>query len=178
MADDSGQKGSKTSSSLFEQMFNLLSEVTGEQPNLKINIKNLKLNLSSQPKEWGQLFESANVTVSANDMSLIKVAVEEKTINIDVENKKFLKGLIKIGRNFTKQQSPKKEGKQKSRSALNTARTVAETLEKNGITMTISYKGKLVATLGAEAHSTLLQLVMKTRAIALNSPLQALRMII
>jgi hypothetical protein len=61
---------------------------------------------------------------------------------------------------------------------LSTARKVAEALSSRGITVTISYRGKRIATIGAEANSTLLQLVTKTRRIALNSVVAAVRLVI
>jgi len=128
-----------------------------------------------------QVFESVNVVVSAGDNDLLEVDLTNKRINIDIENKQFLKGLIKIGRGFTEKQKPTKDSKKskkKSPSALTTARNVAETLKKMGITITLSYRGGVVATLGEGAHPTLLQLVTKTRAIALNSLPKAIAMII
>ncbi len=128
-------------------------------------------------KATGQIFESANVVLYAGDNNLLEVNLTDKRINIDIENRQFLKGLIKIGRDFTKKQkSP--EANKKSPSALATARTIAETLKKSGITITLSYRGDVVATLGAAAKPTLLQLVTKTRAIALNSLPKAIALII
>ena len=124
-----------------------------------------------------QIFESGNVVVSAGGNDLLEVDLTNKQINIDIENKQFLKGLIKIGRDFTKKQKPSKINK-KSPSALTIARTVAETLRKRGITITLSYRGGVVATLGAGAHPTLLQVVTKTRAIALNNLPKAITIII
>jgi hypothetical protein len=124
-----------------------------------------------------QAFESANIILSAGDNDLLQVDLTNKRINIDIENKQFLKGLIKIGRDFTKQKPSAKKNK-KSPSALVTAKTVAETLKKRGITITLSYRGGVVATLGAEAHPTLLQLITKTQAIALNSFPKAITMIV
>jgi hypothetical protein len=129
-------------------------------------------NVTKQP------FESANVIISAGENELLEFDIRNKRINVDVENKEFLKGLIKIGRDFTKKQNGGKKESKKSPSALKTAKTVAEALKKNGITITLSYKGKVVATLGEAAHSTLLQLITKTNAIAINSLPKAISMII
>lgn len=131
-----------------------------------------------QTKNAKQAFESANIIISAGDNDLLQVDLTNKRINIDIENKQFLKGLIKIGRDFTKKQKPAAKENKKSPSALATAKTVADTLKKRGITITLSYRGGIVATLGAEAHPTLLQLITKTQAIALNSLPKAITMIV
>ncbi len=125
-----------------------------------------------------QAFESANIILSAGNNDLLQVDLTNKRINIDIENKKFLKGLIKIGRDFTKKQKPAAKKNKKSPSALATAKTVGETLKKRGITITLSYRGGVVATLGAEAHPTILQLITKTHTIALNSLPKAITMIV
>ena len=128
------------------------------------------------------VIESGTIFLRANETELLQVDFQNKVINVDIENKKFLKGLIGIGRNFTKKQQAKKQKPEretkKSPSPLTIARTLAETLKKNGITLRVSYEGGVVATLGAEAHPTLLQLVTKTKAIALNGPLRAIKMIV
>ncbi len=125
-----------------------------------------------------QTFESANIILSAGKNDLLQVDLTNKRINIDVENKQFLKGLIKIGRDFTKKQKPPTKKSKKSPSMIATAKTVADILKKRGITITLSYRGGVVATLGSEAHPTLLQLVTKTQAIALNSLPKAVAMIV
>jgi len=136
---------------------------------------------TASPKE--QLLESVNVFLYAGETELLEVDAKSKTIDIDIENKQFLKGLIKMGRDFTKQQQnnkknkPEKEAK-KSPGALTIAKTVAENLKKMGITVTLSYRGGVVVTLGANARPKLLQLITKTRAIALNSFFKAIRMFI
>jgi hypothetical protein len=137
----------------------------------------------SQPKQGLDVVESGTVYLCSSTTELLQVNFESsKVINVVLENKKFLKGLIKMGRAFAKkQQKPKAEGQaegKKGPSPLATARTVAETLKKNGVTLKVSYQGGVVATLGEQAHPKMLQLITKTRAIALNSPLRAIRMLV
>ena len=57
-------------------------------------------------------------------------------------------------------------------------RTIAETCKKLGITVTVSYKGHRIATMGADARPMLLQHVTKTHALAINSVYTAIEMMI
>jgi len=57
-------------------------------------------------------------------------------------------------------------------------RTVADALKVRGITLTVSYKGNTVITIGADAKPTILQTITKTRAVAINSFYKLLRMVI
>ncbi len=61
-----------------------------------------------------QAFESANIILSTSDNDLLQVDLTNKRINIDIENKQFLKGLVKIGRDFTKKQKPATKKSKKS----------------------------------------------------------------
>jgi hypothetical protein len=127
-----------------------------------------------------QMFESGRIIVSTGDVKALEINLENKKIAVDVEDKNFIKRLIRmrgeIGEMFQGVGEGSGEGK-KSGGTFGALRNVAETLNDAGVTLTVSYKGDVVVTLGAEASPTLLQLMTGTRAVAINSLSKLLRMI-
>jgi hypothetical protein len=124
-------------------------------------------------------FESGKVLLSTGDLRVLKVDLTSKLINVDVEDKAFIKRIIAMRGELTPKFPPAATGeKPKTGSPLSTLRTVAETLCRRGITLTVSYKGHRMVTIGADAKPILLQLVTKTHGVALNSFYTAIKMII
>jgi hypothetical protein len=124
-------------------------------------------------------FESGTVLLSTGDLQVLKVNLTSKKIEIDIEDKTFVKRIIAMRDQLTPKlpTDPNTEQK-KTSSPLGILKTVAETLKTRGITLIVSYKGHRIVTIGAEAKPTLLQAITKTRAVALNSLFAAIRMII
>jgi hypothetical protein len=128
-------------------------------------------------------FEGGHVLLSTGDVEVLKVDLSSTQIDVDVEDKAFIKRLIAMRDQLT----PKMAGVTGVEDAgnppqiggvLSTARRVADTLSNRGITITVSYKGHRIATIGAQAHPTLLQHITKTRGIALNSFITAIKMMV
>ncbi len=119
--------------------------------------------------------------LSTGDIEVLKVDLSSTHIDVDIEDKAFIKRIIAM----REQLNPKMPSIDSAEDAgnppqiggaLSTARKVAETLSSRGITITLSYKGHRIATIGADAHPTLLQHITKTNGIALNSVLTAIKM--
>ena len=53
---------------------------------------------------------------------------------------------------------------------------IVEDLCREGVTITVSYKGDKVATIGSEANSKLTRLVTGTKGIEINSPTKLIEM--
>lgn len=125
-------------------------------------------------------FEGGEVLLWTGDLQVLKVDLSSTHIDVDLVDKAFVKRLIAIRDQLTpKMPGASEEGNTPQiGGALSTARKVADQLSSRGITVTVSYRGKRIATIGAEAHSTLLQVVTKTRRIALNSVVAAVRLVI
>ena len=129
-------------------------------------------------------FESGKIVVSTGDIEVLEINLKGKEIGVNVENKDFIKRAMRISGelsgerpNTEKSENEKPGGKKKSGSSLATLKTVAETLSRRGITITISYQSHTVVTLGSGAHPWLSQLITKTNAIAINSLLKLVEMI-
>lgn len=126
-------------------------------------------------------FEGGQVLFWTGDVPVLKVDLSSTRIDVDLEDKAFVKRLIAMRDQLT----PKLPGAGSGEGnppqlggALSTARKVAEALSSRGVTVTVSYRGRRIATIGAEAHSTVLQVITKTRRIALNSAVTAIRLVI
>ncbi len=128
--------------------------------------------------------EGGQVILSAGDGKVLEIDLSSSNhINVNVEDKAFMKRLIAIRNDLTTllpgtakpenpSNPPSKEG------SISAARSFAETLCSLGLTVTFSYKGQRVATVGIDAHPTLLQHITKTQGIAVNNILTAIRLII
>jgi hypothetical protein len=124
-------------------------------------------------------FESGKVILLTGDLQVLNVNLTSKHIDVDVEDKAFVKRVIAIRNELIPKQTIATEQEVPSVSGpLSIIRSVAEVLCKQGITITFSYKGHRIATIGAEAKPIFLHFITKTRGIALNSLYTAIRMIV
>jgi|WetSurMetagenome_2_1015567.scaffolds.fasta_scaffold07137_8 hypothetical protein len=125
-------------------------------------------------------FESGQVVLFTGDVKVLKVDLTSKHIDVDIEDKQFVKRIIAMREDLTPKmpQSETTQGTSQVGNILSTVRSVTETICKQGITITVSYRGKRIATIGEEAHPILLHHILKTKGIALNSIFTAIKMII
>lgn len=125
-------------------------------------------------------FESGKVLLSTGDVEVLAVNLTSTHIDVNIEDKAFVKRIIAMRNQFVPE-APSAEEETKLPSpggALSMVRSVAETLCKRGITITVSYRGKRIATIGANADPKLLHYITKTKGVALNSLYTALKMMI
>jgi hypothetical protein len=124
--------------------------------------------------------DPGKVFVFAGDTEVLRIDAEAKRIDVDIEDKAFIKKVMGLREEFTPRsgESSRKQSKKKSTGPLDMLRMTADTSKRLGITLTISYKGKRIATLGAEARPSLLQLVTKTRAVSINSLTKAIQLML
>ncbi len=126
-------------------------------------------------------FEGGQVVLSTGDVEVLKVDLSSTHIDVDVKDKAFIKRIIAIWDQLAPSGTAPAEGEEtppQVGGALSTARRVADALCSRGITITVSYRGSRIATIGADAHPILLQHITKTKGIALNSVLAAIRMLV
>jgi hypothetical protein len=125
-------------------------------------------------------FESGTVVLSTGNAPVLKVYLTSTLINVDIEDKAFIKRVIAM-RNQLVPQRPTSEEEEKTPSIsgpLTTIRSIAEALRTRGITITVNYHGHRIATIGAGAHPTILQRITKTRGLAINSIYTIIKMVI
>jgi hypothetical protein len=126
--------------------------------------------------------KSGKITISQNNKPAVEVRVSEKKIDADVKDKEFIKEIVSSARSA----STKKGVGGSIRQGVNTLREarksqpavkeMVEDLCREGVTITVSYKGDRVVTVGSEANSKLTRVVTGTKGIEINSPLKLAEM--
>lgn len=121
----------------------------------------------------GQMFESGKVTLSTNNIEKIEVKAVNKRIDVNANSKEMLKKIIANVRDGNVSRTePVKENSKLFKTALKIRKILfelAEELKTTGITVTFSYKGNVVATIGAHASAGISRLVTGTKSIEINS---------
>ncbi len=115
-----------------------------------------------------EAFKSGKVTLSQNNVPQIEVKAQERRIDLNATDKKFIKELI-----LGVLEGDSKRGKSAIEMVIEMLpiiRGVAEDLCKEGMTLTISYKGERLATIGSDADSKFSSLVTGTKGVEINSP--------
>jgi hypothetical protein len=121
----------------------------------------------------GQMFESGKVTLSTNNEEKIEVRAVNKRIEVNADGKEMLKKIISNVRDGRISRTKSvKESSKLLKTDMNTHKVLfelAEELMTVGITVTFSYKGNIVAKMGADASGEISRLVTGTKAIEINS---------
>jgi hypothetical protein len=128
-----------------------------------------------------QAIKSGKVTISQNNVEQIEIKAHDKQIDVDTKHKEFIKEIV------TSSQPSEKKGLAKKlklpSSTLSSAhkmqpfmKEIVEDMCKEGITVTLSYKGDRVVTIGAQADGKLSRLLMGTRGIQVNSATKLLEL--
>jgi len=110
------------------------------------------------PTWLGHVIKSGEVTLFSGDVEALLLKAENKKIDLNAVNKEFLKDVVgSMG------------GGKSVRSKLAQLKKIARELRDEGLTITISYKGDLVLTVGSEANPKFSRLVTRTNAIEINN---------
>ena len=123
----------------------------------------------------GEMLTSGKVTVSTNNVEALEIKAANKKIDITAINKEFIKETLAA----TREGKSNKEIRGSIKGAIGQIKTakdslemlkdVAEELSEAGITVTLSYKGHVVVTMGSEANPKLSSAATGTKAIEINS---------
>jgi len=129
-----------------------------------------------------EVLKSGRVTISQNNTPVIVVNVGNKKIDIDAKDKTFIKEIISSVGDST----ANKGITQRLQRSIDTAKEIgkvrplvkeiAEDLCREGMTVTLSYKGDRVVTVGSDADSKFTRLLTGTKGIEINSPLKLAEM--
>jgi hypothetical protein len=123
----------------------------------------------------GQMLESGKVTLSTKNKEDLEVIAVNKKIDVNLKDKEFIKDLIasvrKGSKNISTTETVKESPKmvKAAKSMRETLIDTANELKQAGITITLSYKADVVATVGAHASAGISRLVTGTKAIEINS---------
>jgi len=130
----------------------------------------------------GQMLESGKVTLSTKNKESIEIIAVNKKIDVNAKNKELIKDIIAGVRDGGKNISVIETAKETPNMLKNVKRTrkmlidIAEELKAAGITITLSYKGNVAATMGAQATAKISRLVTGTKAIEINSMLNLIEL--
>lgn len=110
------------------------------------------------------VLKSGEVNVSANNEDLLQIAVKTNRIDFNIVDNRFLKSLLKDSRRT-----------KSFRNLLRQLKNAAEELRSEGMTITISYKGVTVLTLGSDAKPKFSKLITGTAEIEINNLLKLIQ---
>jgi gas vesicle protein len=122
------------------------------------------------------MLQSGKVTVSANSIDALEIKAENKKIDIKALNKEFIKNTLAATSQPQENKGIRESIKgtvnqlKTARSNLSMLKGVAEELSEAGITVTLTYKEKVVVTMGSEANPKLSSIATGTKAIEINNP--------
>lgn len=120
-----------------------------------------------------EALKSGKVTVSENNVPQLEIKAQNGNIDINATDKKLIKEVLSSARQASSKGSVK-ERIQKTVSTVRESRPLVkemvDDLCKEGVTITFSYKGDRVATIGSQANSKLTRFVTGTKGIEINSP--------
>ena len=110
------------------------------------------------PTWLGHVVKSGEVTLFTDDEEALQIKAEDNKIDLNAADKEFLKDVIgSAGAGGS------------IRRKLAQLKDIAEELKEAGLTVTLSYKGDRLVTIGAEAKSTFSRLVTRTNAVEINN---------
>ncbi len=105
-----------------------------------------------------QIIKSGEINLSTNNHKLVQLTVKGKQIDLNIIDNKFLKELLKDNTKTTS-----------FLELLKQLKTLAEELKNQGVTITLSYKGEIMLTIGSNAKANFSQLVTRTKKIEINN---------
>jgi ABC-type uncharacterized transport system ATPase component len=110
------------------------------------------------PTLLGRIVKSGEIILSTNEVEALQIHAKKNTIDLDVKDKEFVKLLMKNGAensSLTK--------------TIAQAKDIAKELKEEGLTITVSYDGSRVITIGSDAHPTFSKIVTRTDNIEINN---------
>jgi hypothetical protein len=105
-----------------------------------------------------QIVKSGEVTLSTGDVEALKIKAEDNKIELSIADKEFFKDVLGSA-----------GGDTSIRRKLAQLKSIATELKDEGLTVTLSYKGDLLVTIGLEAKPKFSRLVTRTNAVEINN---------
>jgi len=120
--------------------------------------------------------KSGKIKVSQNDTEALEIVVQDKRIDVNAKDKEFIKDIISSVQENNKPQKGVIDTIGRGVIGLRTVRNVqpmvkeiAEDLQREGMTVTLSFKGDTVITMGFEADSKFTRFLLGTKSVEVNS---------
>jgi len=119
------------------------------------------------PTWLGHVVKSGAVTLSTGDVEALQIKAEDNKIELCIANKEFLKDVMGSAGSGAS-----------IRSRLAQLKGIAGELKEEGLTVTLSFKGDRLVTIGLEAKPTLSRLVTGTSAVEINNLRKLLELVV
>jgi hypothetical protein len=120
--------------------------------------------------------KSGKLTVSQNNTAALEITAQNKKIDVNAKDKEFVKDILSSVRTDNKPQKGVVGTIERGVTGLRTVREVrpmvkeiAEDLQREGVTVTLSFKGDTVVTMGFEADSKFTRFLLGTKSVEVNS---------
>ena len=110
------------------------------------------------PTWLSHVVKSGEVTLFTGEEEALKVKAEDNKIELSVTSKEFLKDVVDSA-----------GGSSSIRSRLEQLRDIAGELKDEGLTITLSYRGDILVTIGSEAKPKFSRLLTRTNAVEINN---------
>jgi hypothetical protein len=110
------------------------------------------------PTWLGHLVKSGEVTLFTDDVEALQIKAEDNKIDLNATDKAFLKDVVGNAGSGAS-----------IRSKLAQLKSIAGELKDEGLTVTLSYKGDRLVTIGSEAKPKFSRLVTRTDAVEINN---------
>ena len=110
------------------------------------------------PTWLSHVVKSGEVTLFAGGDEALKVKAEGNKIEVAVASEEFLKDVVDSA-----------GGGRSIRSKLTLLRDIAEELKDEGVTITISYRGDVLVTIGSEAKPKFSRILTRTNAVEIKN---------
>jgi hypothetical protein len=109
------------------------------------------------PTWLSYVIKSGEVTLFTGEEEALQVKAKDNKIELSVDSKEFLKDVVDSA------------GGGSIRNKLAQLKDIAVELKDEGLTITLSYQGDLLVTIGAEAKPKFSRLVTRTDALEINN---------
>ena len=110
------------------------------------------------PTWLSHVVKSGEVTLFTGGEKALQVKAENNTIELSVASKEFMKDVVDSA-----------GGSSSIRSRLEQLRDIAGELKDEGLTITLSYRGDILVTIGSEAKPKFSRLLTRTNAVEINN---------
>ncbi len=110
------------------------------------------------PTWLSHVVKSGEVTLFTGDEEALQVKAENNKIELSVASKEFMKDVVDSA-----------GGSSSIRSRLEQLRDIAGELKDEGLTITLSYRGDILVTIGSEAKPKFSRLLTRTNAVEINN---------
>ena len=123
--------------------------------------------------------KSGKIKISQDNSETLEITAQDKKIDVNAKDKEFIKDIISSSVRKNDDDKPQEgivgtiergvTGLRTVRNVQPMVKEIAEDLQREGVTITISFKGDTVITMGSEANPKFTRLLSGTKSVEINS---------